>query len=373
MKDLLIRHLGAAKVYGGGLEVTTSIDLGLQKLAQNAVKRELPDPLGPAAALVAIDPRNGEVLAMVGGRSYKHSQFNLATQAQRQAGSSFKPFVLAAALEEGISPDSTLVSKPLYLYLGNRYWSVSNSEDSYLGRIDLRTATTFSDNTVFAQLTQIVNPKAVVAAAHGLGIQSPLDPYLSIGLGTDLVNPLEMARAYARWPTTACAWTGAVVRANEPRAVLGYRDLQNATRISPQQRRRHAEDASNDAAIITSMLENVISSGTGKRAALPDRVAAGKTGTTENYGDAWFVGYTPQLVVGGLGRLPEQARADGAPLPRPAGCRRYLPGPDLEVVHGVRLPLPREERIRAGAGGPSSSRILPTPTRSPSRSSGARP
>ena len=243
---------------------------------------------------MAIDPRDGEILAMVGGRSFKKSQFNLATQSQRQAGSAFKPFVLAAALGEGLSPSSTLVSKPLYLSLGDRFWSVSNSEDSYLGRIDLKAATAYSDNTVFAQLTQIVGPKAVAAAAKALGIQSPLYPYLSIGLGTDPVNPLEMARAFATLANGGVRIDGSKL-GDEPRAVLGYRDWKGNVRanaVVPAQ-----QITSNDAAIITSLLENVISYGTGTRAALPDRVAAGKTGTTENYGDAWFVGYTPQLAV----------------------------------------------------------------------------
>jgi len=195
VKDLLIRNLGAAKVYGGGLEVTTSIDLSLQKIAEQTVKDTMVIPGGPSTSLVAIDPRNGEVLAMVGGKSFKKSQFNLATQSQRQAGSAFKPFVLSAALSQGLSPSSVLTSKPLYLPLGDKYWSVSNSEDSYLGPINLTTATAYSDNTVFAQLTKIVGPKSVAKAATSLGIQSKLAAYLSIGLGTNLVNPLEMARA----------------------------------------------------------------------------------------------------------------------------------------------------------------------------------
>ena len=296
VKDLLIRHLGAGKVYGGGLEVTTSIDLGLQKVAEQTVKDTLAMSGGPSAALVAIDPRNGEVLAMVGGRNFKKSQFNLATQSQRQAGSAFKPFVLSAALAQGLSPSSVLTSKPLYLSLGDRFWSVSNSEDSYLGPIDLKTATTYSDNTVFAQLTRIVGPKNVASAAKSLGIQSSLDAYLSIGLGTDLVNPLEMARAFATIANGGVRIDGSLLY-NEPRAVLGLRNLKkdNSVRANAEVPRQEMEP--NNAAIETSLLENVVSYGTGKRAALPDRVAAGKTGTTENYGDAWFVGYTPQLAV----------------------------------------------------------------------------
>ncbi|MGC9974681.1 MAG: PBP1A family penicillin-binding protein, partial [Gaiellaceae bacterium] len=295
VKDLLIRHLGVAKVYGGGLEVTTSINLGLQKVAQQTVEQTLPPSLGPSAALVAIDPRDGEILAMVGGRNFKRSQFNLATQSQRQAGSAFKPFVLSAALSQGISPSSILTSKPLYLSLGDRYWPVSNDEDSYLGPIDLKTATAYSDNTVFAQLTQIVGPKNVAKAAKTLGIQSPLDPYLSIGLGTDLVNPLEMARAFSTIANGGERINGSIL-GNEPRAVLGYRDLKDNS-IHANGEKPVQAIPSNNAAIITSLLENVVSYGTGRRAALPGRVAAGKTGTTENYGDAWFVGYTPQLAV----------------------------------------------------------------------------
>ncbi|MHB8059556.1 MAG: PBP1A family penicillin-binding protein, partial [Gaiellaceae bacterium] len=295
VKDLLIRKLGAAKVYGGGLEVTTSLDFGLQKVAEQTVRQTLPRSVGPATALVAIDPRNGEVLAMVGGRNFKKSQFNLATQSQRQAGSAFKPFVLTAALSQGISPSSVLTSKPLYLSLGDRFWSVSNSEDSYLGSIDLKTATAYSDNTVFAQLTKIAGPKSVAAAARSLGIQSHLDPFLSIGLGTSLVNPLEMARSYATLANGGRRIDGSRL-GNEPRAVLGYRNLKDLTVTANAEKQRDVFD-SNDAAIVTSLLENVVSYGTGHRAALPNRVAAGKTGTTENYGDAWFVGYTPQLVV----------------------------------------------------------------------------
>jgi penicillin-binding protein 1A len=318
VKDLLIRHLGAAKVYGGGLEVTTSIDLGLQKIAEKSVNTWLPDPHGPQAALVAIDPRDGEVLAMVGGRNFKKSEFNLATQARRQAGSAFKPFVLTAALAEGLSPDSVLTSRPLYLNLGDRYWSVSNDEDSYLGPINVTTATAYSDNAVFAQLTQIVGPKNVAAAAKALGIQSPLDPYLSIGLGTNPVDPLEMARAYATIANSGERIDGSLL-GNEPRAVLGYRDLQGKGTVYANSAVPTEEMTPNDAATITSLLENVVTYGTGHRAALSDRVAAGKTGTTENYGDAWFLGYTPQLVtavwVGYPNKLVSmQNQFDGEPV-----------------------------------------------------------
>ena len=120
VKQQLIDEYGAAKVFGGGYRVTTSIDLALQKAARRAIAKWLPDPEGPAAALVAIDPRDGSVVAMVGGRNFRESQFNLAAQAQRQPGSAFKPFVLAAGLQQGIAPGSTFVSKPISISLGDR-------------------------------------------------------------------------------------------------------------------------------------------------------------------------------------------------------------------------------------------------------------
>src|SRR5919106_2702379 len=153
VKQQLVPYYGSGKVFGGGLRITTSIDTRLQELAQEAIDKTFSDPKGPAAALVALDPRDGRVLAMVGGRSFRKSQFNLAVQGERQSGSAFKPFVLAAALTQGISPDTVFTSKPTVINLGDKLWSISNYEGSYLGSIDLREATTHSDNTVYAQLT----------------------------------------------------------------------------------------------------------------------------------------------------------------------------------------------------------------------------
>jgi penicillin-binding protein 1A len=177
VKQQLIDHYGSGRVFGGGLRVTTTIDLELQDLARKTISQVLPDPAGPSAALVAVDARTGAVLAMYGGKSFRQSQFNLAVQGERQAGSAFKPFVLATALREGIAPSTTLVSEPVVIPAGGRLWSVHNYEGSYLGRIDLTTATVQSDNSVFAQLTRLVGPAQVVRTARRLGITSPLRSY----------------------------------------------------------------------------------------------------------------------------------------------------------------------------------------------------
>ena len=295
VKQQLIEHYGSGKVFGGGLHVTTSIDLELQRLARVAVEKWLgPIPNGPSAALVAIDPRDGRVLAMYGGSSFKESQFNLAVQGERQSGSAFKPFVLASALSSGISPSTVFQSKPTTISLGGEWWTVSNYEGSYLGNISLFDATTHSDNAAYAQLTALVGPQKVADMAHILGIKSPLNPYLSIGLGAEAVNPLEMARAYATFANGGARIDGRVL-GDRPRAVISVK-----TEGRTEENRPAAKPVfdQNDNAMLTSMLQNVVESGTGKRAALDDgRPVAGKTGTTENYGDAWFVGYTPQLAV----------------------------------------------------------------------------
>ncbi len=293
VKQQLIPYYGSGDVFGGGMRVTTSIDLRLQQFAKDAIDKWLTRKDGPAAALVAIDPRDGRVLAMVGGSSFSKSQFNLAVQGERQPGSSFKPFVLATALREGLAPQNTFVSKPTVIDIGDRLWAVRNYEGNYLGRIDLSTATVYSDNSVYAQLTSLVRPGSVRRTASALGIQSPLQDYFAIGLGVEAVNPLEMARAYATIANQGRRIDGSVF-GDLPRAVLRVEDSRMVEHNDPVQKTvLRAEEAG----IITSTLENVIRYGTGKRAALGDRTAAGKTGTTESYGDAWFVGYTPQLVT----------------------------------------------------------------------------
>jgi len=293
VKQQLIPYYGSGKVFGGGLEVYTSIDLDIQALARDAIDKWLVEKDGPAAALVAIDPRDGRILAMVGGSSFSKSQFNLAVQGERQPGSAFKPFVLAAALAEGISPRTVFVSEPTVLNLGDELWAVSNYEGSYIGPIDIEQATIHSDNAVYAQLTALVGPANVSRMAHALGVASRLDDYFAIGLGVEAVNPLEMARAFAAFANGGTR-VDAKLLGNAPRAVLQVVDGKRIDHNEPVAQPILDPKAN---AILTSILQQVVEQGTGRRAKLDDRAAAGKTGTTENYGDAWFVGFTPQLVT----------------------------------------------------------------------------
>jgi len=306
VRDQLVERYGAGRVFGGGLRVTTTIDLGLQDKARRAIERVLSNPDGPAAALVAMDPRTGAVKAMFGGRNFRESEFNLAAQAARQPGSAFKPIVLSTAMRAGISPQTELVSKKVAIDAGDRIWSVTNYDHTYLGSVTLGRAMVSSDNTVYAQLTDLVGPKAIVETAHALGISSPLDAYFSIGLGSVAVNPLEMARAYSTIANEGRRVDGAIL-GDRPRVVERVERIRSGRveENTPQPTRVLEEG---QAEVLTGILGDVVRFGTGRRAAIPGVSVAGKTGTTDNYGDAWFVGYTPDLVVAVWVGYPDKLR-----------------------------------------------------------------
>jgi penicillin-binding protein 1A len=322
VKEQLIERYGAQRVFTGGLRVQTTIDLKLQELARDAVAKWLPGPDDPAVALVALEPTSGNVLAMVGGRNFRERQFNLAVQGQRQPGSAFKPFVLAAALEQGISPTTTFDSRPVSIPLGDKSWSVSNYEGSYRGRIDLETATIHSDNAVYAQLARVVGPRRVAATARRMGIRSPLPAYFSLALGAQAVNPLELARAYAAFANGGdrvdTAAPGKPELGNRPRvidSVMGA-GVRGTDRNLPLRKRVLSPRT---VAHVNALLQETLERGTGVQARLDRWTAAGKTGTTENYGDAWFVGYTPRLVVAVWVGYPTELRPmltefDGEPV-----------------------------------------------------------
>jgi penicillin-binding protein 1A len=297
VKDQLIKQFGAGRTYGGGMKVTTFLDVGLQKIAREAIASVLPqNGNGPTAALVAVDAEHypGAVLAMIGGENYHKNQFNLATQGERQPGSAFKPFVLATALKENVSPSSILTSqKQVTINADGRLWQVNNYEGEALGPIDLSQAIAYSDNSVFSQLTALVGPRNVAETARELGILTPLQGYFAIGLGAEPATPLDMARAYTSFADGGYRIDGSLF-GNQPRAVdsivvNGKTETNNPT---PKQKLTPTQ-----AQTIDQLLQGVVQYGTGKAAQIPGREVAGKTGTTENYGDAWFVGFTPQLVA----------------------------------------------------------------------------
>jgi penicillin-binding protein 1A len=290
----LVQKFGARRVAAGGLRVRTTLDPRMQQEAQSAVRSVMRRPSDPAAAMVAIDPRTGAVRAMVGyvpdGRKMK---FNLATQSTRTAGSSFKPFVLATALQHGISlyssfsgpPSLTIPDRSCYGPQGP--WDVHNYADESAGYMNLLSATANSVNTIFAQLVAKVGPSSVVPVAHKMGITTKLQPVCSITLGSQPVNPLEMTDAYATLAAHGVhhdPQAFQLVRAPDG-SVLGRLSASGAQAIS-----RSVADQ------VTYALEGVIQHGTGT-AAYFGRPAAGKTGTAEDFRDAWFCGYVPQLAA----------------------------------------------------------------------------
>jgi penicillin-binding protein 1A len=294
VRQQLLDTLGAREVFGAGFHVKTTIDLGLQQLGRQAIDEHLKVKNGPQAALVALNPRTGDVLAMIGGK-YRESQFNLAVQGRRQPGSTFKPFVLATALEQGISPGTWFDSRELAIPYDDKVWTVSNYEDAYLGRATLETATIQSDNSVYAQLTALVGPGQVAKTAKRLGIRTHLQPFLSIGLGAQAANPLELARAYSAFANGGYR-LGTQLVGDRPRAIDEVRRFDGSL-LGRNRPVSHQVLQPYTAAWVNYLLQRVIQSGTGRAADLGSWPAAGKTGTTENYGDAWFVGYTPQLIA----------------------------------------------------------------------------
>ncbi len=240
-------------------------------------------------ALLAIDPHTGDVKAMVGGTDFDTSQFNRAVQSARQPGSSFKPLVYAAALDRDFTPASVIVDGPVSFRSGNGYWTPQNYENRYFGPTTLRNALTFSRNVVTVKLANQIGVKPLIKYVRRFGITSPMEPNLSLALGSAEVTLSELASAY-----TAFANGG---QRAEPRFITRVTDGQGAL-IDDATPRVTAAISPETAYIVTSMLHSVIERGTGQRAKELGRPAAGKTGTTNDLNDAWFVGYTPQLLTG---------------------------------------------------------------------------
>jgi penicillin-binding protein 1A len=281
-------------LFEGGLRIRTTLDPKAQADAEQAIAKVLSRPgTDPAAALVSIDPHTGAVRAYVGGRDFfgpdPAAQFDLAGQAQRQSGSSFKPFVLAAALQAGI-PLTRTYAAPAQLTIpvaGQPPWVVHNYDDRSYGRLDLVDATVESVNTVYAQLIEDVDPQRAVALAHDMGVRSKLEAVPSATLGTNVVSPLDMASAYSTFAADG-------VHADPVFVTKVTRRDGSVVYQAPVQ--RHQVLPASTSRQVTSTLEQVVDRGTGVKARI-GRPVAGKTGTTDGSSDAWFVGYTPELAT----------------------------------------------------------------------------
>jgi penicillin-binding protein 1A len=294
VRDELIAFYGATTVRSGGLKVYTTINPRYQRAARKAIRDTLYLPDDPAAAVVSIDPRNGAIRAMAAvtpGR--KGNQFNLAAQARRQAGSTFKTFVLTAAVEQGLNPSSVgYVSAPFRYqpYPGLEPWEVSTYGGDYYGYSSVETATLRSDNTVYAQVTLDAGVENVVATAREMGITTDLPVVPSVGLGAASVSPLEMASAYATLAAGGVYSRPTAIR----KVVLASGQEDTDAGWGKVHRERVLPDWV--AAEVTRVLERNVYGGTGTRAYF-GRPMAGKTGTTDNHADAWFCGFVPQLTT----------------------------------------------------------------------------
>jgi penicillin-binding protein 1A len=302
----VIERYTATRAFTGGLKIRTTLDLDMQRAAEGAINGYLPGPGGPTAALVAIENSTGEVRAMVGGRNYNESPFNLATEGERQPGSSFKAFDLAAALQDGISPGSVWSSHVKTFLVpgthGKEKFVVHNDEGSYSGSNSLTGATAFSDNSIYAEVGLKVGTHRIARLAHRMGIRTPIstNPAMTIGGLKVGVTPLDMAHAYETIAHGGERVSGTLVPGSAP---VGIQEVDAGSRSLSDGHHRDVEHTmltrvlpAGVAETETSMLQTVLQYGTARAAAI-GQFAAGKTGTTSNFGDAWFVGWNKKYTV----------------------------------------------------------------------------
>jgi membrane peptidoglycan carboxypeptidase len=308
-QEELVNRYGANTVLAGGLSVYTTLDLESQVTAENMLYKPggfLSNPENPDAALVSIEPETGHVTTMVGSRD-EDSRFNLVTHARRQPGSSFKPFALIAALEQGVDPSTQFVSENKHYVIkdadGNaENWNVENYENEEHGTISLENALWLSDNSVYTDLVLNVGnrglkngPEAIADVAHRLGISTELDTtHPSIVLGAQEVSPLDMATAYATIANEGRKVTPTAIE----KVVHNEGEDDEEVLDTPSQEEGEQVIDPEIARKATEIMIGDITQGIAQKASLGDRPAAGKSGTSENFFDAWFLGFTPQLVTG---------------------------------------------------------------------------
>ena len=374
VEEELVNQYGANTVLAGGLSVYTTLDLEAQVTAQELLYKPggfLSQPENPDAALVSIDPDSGRVMAMVGDRD-EESRFNIVTHARRQPGSSFKPFALIAALEQGVDPSTRFVSeKKRYVIQdaegGSEEWEVENYENKEHGEISLETALWLSDNAVFTDLVLNVDgrglengPEAVADVANRLGISTSSGFHPSIVLGTQEVSPLEMATAYA----TIANEGRKVTPTGIEKVVLneGQEDEEILYTASEEGTEEGEQVINRDVARkATEIMVGDVTQGIAWKASLGDQPVAGKTGTSENFFDAWFLGFTPQMVTGvWMGYADGGATLEGllniggqqlGPLAPPpviwqSYMTRVLKDEPVEKFEGINVPQTTEEAAK---------------------------
>ena len=293
----LVNEYGAERVRRGGMRIYTTLDAKMQNEATRSILGTLDRKNDPAGSVVSIDPRTGQIRAMAIAQTGKRISFDLPVDGRRQAGSTFKMFVLTHAVEREINPYSTqYLSAP---FVGPNDWRVHTFENTYSGRIPLTQATLLSDNTVYARLTLDVGPKPVADLANRMGIQSKLKPVPSIVLGVNAVSPLDLASAYATLADGGVAHDPTILtKVIFPGGHTEQASKSKGTRVVDDK----------VAAAVTRVLAANVQAGTGTAAALAGRPAAGKTGTTDSFADAWFAGWVPQLTTVSWVGYPERER-----------------------------------------------------------------
>ena len=302
IKKNLEEILGASQLYKSGLKIHTTLDFKLQQAAQDSVANGLLaleariqangiQSESPQAALVSLDVNSGAILAMVGGKDFDESSYNRATTARRQPGSAFKPIIYAYAVEHGFAQNKMILDSPIvFKGIGqDDEWSPQNFSKKFLGEISLRKALAISQNIPAVRLMEMLGPSSVARFAHSLGIEAKLDPNLSLALGTSEVTLLDITSAYTVFPRQG-KWI-------EPFGVTEVTNHQGRI-IWGAKTQKKLVMSREGAAIITNMLQGVIQEGTGRKARVLRGPIAGKTGTTNDYRDALFIGFSPSIATG---------------------------------------------------------------------------
>jgi len=291
--DQLIRMLGENEVYSSGMKVYTTLDYQLQQYAENAVQRAI-DRVGRTssanfseAALLSINPRTGYILGMVGGKDYLNSEFNRATQSYRQPGSAFKPFAYLSALDRGLSPGTVMDDSAVTYNTYDGAYVPQNYDKQYSGSMPLRRALELSKNVVAVKISDLIGANSIIDTAKNLGINSKLQNILSLPLGACEVSMMEMAYAYGVLANRGIKTKPiSIFRIEDRNGIEIYRNRVETSHVFNE----------NMVNVLVDMMKGVILNGTGRGAALP-RPMAGKTGTTSDYKDAWFIGFVPQMVT----------------------------------------------------------------------------